>query len=242
MQFKTKLLMAGLILSSIFLLGSMSPGVEAAEVFTPTFSMIYEPPSKEEILTERVVVPHQATISTPSPERLAFEQAERERWEDNYDSIPWYAKVEFDVPAWFDQDMDDNLRWLLLELTVHHNLSLDAAVGIAANCWFESRWEPGVFAYDGSGSYGLCQWLGSRQSLLWTWCDQNGLDASTITGQAAYILYELNEVYDIDLTGTAYDCAYNFCVYYEAPLNRYAAAIERAQYAQGLYDQLTEGL
>lgn len=241
MQFKTKLSMAGLILSSIFLLGSMSPGVEAAEVFTPTLSRIYEPTS-EEVCIEQPVVPRQIPVTTPSPEQLAAEQAERERWEDNYDSIPWYAKEEFDVPAWFDQSMDDNLRWLLLELTVHHGLSLEAAVGIAANCWFESQWEPGVFAYDGSGSYGLCQWLGSRQSLLWTWCGRNDLDASTITGQVAYILYELNEVYDIDLTGTAYDCAYNFCVYYEVPLNRYAAAIERAQYAQDLYEQLEEGL
>lgn len=236
-----KVSMMGVILSSIFLLGSMSPvAVEAAELMP--LSEVFAPPVEVEPWVEREVSPCQIPTTTPSPEQLAAEAGEYAQWKNNYASLPWYCKAEFDVPAWFGEEMNENLRWLLLELTVHYGLSLEAAVGIAANCWYESHWEPGAIAYDGSGSYGLCQWLGSRQSLLWAWCSRNGLDASTVEGQAAYIIYELSEVYDIDLTGSAYDCAYNFCLYYEAPLNAYSAAVTRGQYAQELYEQLTEGL
>lgn len=227
----------GVILSSIFLLGSMSPvAVEAAELLP--LSEVFTPPVEEEPWVEREVSPRQIPTTTLSPEQLAAQEEEYARYKRQYDSLPWYCKGTFDVPEWLSADLNENLRWLLLELTVHYGLSLEAAVGIAANCWYESHWEPGAYAYDGSGSYGLCQWLGTRQSILWAWCDRNGLDGSTIEGQAAYILYELAEVYDIDLSGTAYECAYNFCVYYEAPYNVYSAAVTRARYAEQLYEEL----
>ena len=64
-------------------------------------------------------------------------------------------------------------------------LNTAAACGVMANIDKESTFNPSVSSRD--GSYGLCQWTGSRKSNLFSYCDQNGLDSSSVEGQIAFL-------------------------------------------------------
>ena len=72
-------------------------------------------------------------------------------------------------------------------------LNTAAACGVMANIDKESTFNPSVSSRD--GSYGLCQWTGNRKSNLFSYCDQNGLDSSSVEGQIAFLMYELQTGY-----------------------------------------------
>ncbi len=96
-----------------------------------------------------------------------------------------------------------------------------AVAGILANIKFESTFNPN----DTTGIYyGLCQWGGGRRENLYAYCAANGLDASTIEGQLAFMQYELTNRYgrvyrDLlaceDSADGAYYAAVRFCNGYE---------------------------
>lgn len=129
-------------------------------------------------------------------------------------------------------------------LTQNMSLSSAAACGIMANMDAESGFQVTVSAYDGSGSYGLCQWLGSRLTNLKSWCKANGYDYTTAQGQLHFMEYELTNSYksvnsylrkcDNDAQG-AYDAAYYWCVYYEIPANKETQGKKRGNLARDTY-------
>ena len=113
-----------------------------------------------------------------------------------------------------------------------------AACGIMANIRVESNYYPG--AYNGSGAYGICQWMGGRQSHLHSWCSSNGYDSDSLRGQLAFLDYEMRSnytgVYNYlmsveDSADGAYNAAYEMCYYYEAPANRSGQGSSRGSYA-----------
>jgi PKD repeat protein len=106
------------------------------------------------------------------------------------------------------------------QLTSVYGYNRAAACGILANLWFECNFNPDVGDYY----YGLCQWGGSRKDNLYSYCADNGLDASTIEGQLAFMNYELSNGYAgvksyllsvADNSDGAYDAAVYFCDRYE---------------------------
>lgn len=129
-------------------------------------------------------------------------------------------------------------------LTQDMELSSAAACGIMANIDAESGFQVTVSAYDGSGSYGLCQWLGSRLTNLKSWCKANGYDYKTAQGQLHFMEYELTNSYKKvntylrkctnDAQG-AYDAAYYWCVYYEIPANKETQGKKRGNLAKNTY-------
>jgi len=76
-------------------------------------------------------------------------------------------------------------------LTSNYGYNKAAACGILANIRFESNFVSDIGDYY----YGLCQWGGSRKDNLYSFCQNNGLDAASIEGQLAYLDYELNNSY-----------------------------------------------
>ncbi|MCR4634497.1 MAG: hypothetical protein K5648_10265 [Erysipelotrichaceae bacterium] len=95
-----------------------------------------------------------------------------------------------------------------------------AACGILANIRFESNFDPDIGDYY----YGLCQWGGSRKNNLFSYCEGNGLDASSIEGQLAYLDHEMNVSYAgvkeylqniEDSSSGAYGAAEYFCRHFE---------------------------
>lgn len=128
-------------------------------------------------------------------------------------------------------------------LTNTYGFSTAQASGILANIDAES----GCIPTNVSGpSYGLIQWAGGRQQGLYQYARQNGMDASTIDAQLAYLYYELqnNEkgVYS-SLTNCAntedgaYAAAYNFCYYYERPKDKTGQSQKRGEKARAYYDR-----
>ena len=76
-------------------------------------------------------------------------------------------------------------------LTSKYGYNKAAACGILANIRYESNFISDIGDYY----YGLCQWGGSRKDNLYSFCQNNGLDATSIEGQLAYLDYELSNSY-----------------------------------------------
>ena len=127
------------------------------------------------------------------------------------------------------------------ELT-RQGLNTAAACGVMANIDKESTFKP--TATSRGGSYGLCQWTGSRKTDLFNFCSKNGLDASTVEGQIDFLLYELQTGYKSvwntlkstpNTADGAYNAAYRFCYDFERPASKASRSSERASLAKSTY-------
>ena len=113
--------------------------------------------------------------------------------------------------------------------------STAGACAVMANIYKESSFRLNARA---DGSYGLCQWLGDRRTSLTTWCTNNSLDYTTLSGQLKYMQHELGlskylelDFYLMDLGDTAddaYEAARQWCFKYEQPGDIANVARERA--------------
>ena len=128
-----------------------------------------------------------------------------------------------------------NIIYAYLTNTYGYNKA--AACGILANMRYESNFNPDIGDYY----YGLCQWGGSRQNNLFSYCSDNGLDAASIEGQLAYLDHELSSSYsnvknyllNIENTSNgAYNAADYFCRYFEGA----ASADGRGDLAASYFD------
>ena len=125
-------------------------------------------------------------------------------------------------------------------LTGEMGFNRAAAMGIMANIKDESAYKPDINGDSGT-SYGICQWHAGRKTNLISWCQNNGLDYTTLDGQLRFLQYELptrysqvyNYVRQVENTAEgAYDAAYYFCFNFEAPAARTSQSTARANYAK----------
>jgi len=125
-------------------------------------------------------------------------------------------------------------------LTGEMGLNKAAAMGVMANIYFESGYRP-VINGDGGTSYGICQWHAGRKTNLISWCEENGLDYTTLDGQLQFFRYEVKNRYPSvhsylkqveNSADGAYDAGYYFCFNYEAPAARTSQSTKRAEYAR----------
>ena len=112
-----------------------------------------------------------------------------------------------------------------------------------ANIKAESSFRPTALS-SGGGSYGICQWTGSRRTRLQNYCANRGLDYTTLTAQLQFLEYELENYYPkvmnyiraVDNTAQgAYDAGYYFCYHFEAPSNRASRSVTRGNSARDTY-------
>ena len=120
----------------------------------------------------------------------------------------------------------------------------DAAIaGILANVRHESNFDPNALG-DGGTSYGICQWHNSRWEDLKSFCNNNGLDSTTLDGQLQFLVWELQNkytgVYDTMMSvpntaDGAYEAAYQWTVKFEKPDNMDARGQQRGDSAVNDY-------
>lgn len=128
-------------------------------------------------------------------------------------------------------------------ITSDMGLSTAAACGIMANIQAESSFNPK--AKSPGGSYGICQWTGSRFTDLQTYCTNNSLDYTSLEAQLAFLNYELTVTYKTiwnhmknNISNTeegAYDAGYYWCYYFERPLKKEEASVIRGNLAKNTY-------
>ncbi len=115
-----------------------------------------------------------------------------------------------------------------------------AACGVVANVWYESGGDTTCVGDYGT-SYGIVQWHANRKSDLIRWCMANGYSYSSLKGQLYFLRYELINQYPsvhkyLKSLGNsdkdAYNAAYHFCYYFEAPASRASQSAKRASYAR----------
>ena len=136
-----------------------------------------------------------------------------------------------------------NEELTFLYLTREAGLNAAAACGVMANIKAESSFRPTAYNSNG-GSYGICQWTGGRKTRLQNYCEDNGLDYTTIYGQLCFLEYELRNYYSkvwkyisaVDNTADgAYDAGYYFCYHFEVPANRASRSVTRGNSARDTY-------
>lgn len=116
-------------------------------------------------------------------------------------------------------------RQVYAYLTEELKLNSAAACGVLANMEYESNFQPTVLG-DNDTSYGLCQWHEGRFTALKTYCTALGEDYRTVSGQMAYLSYELKSTYSglfsalrsvENSADGAYRAAFLWCIQFERP-------------------------
>ena len=125
-------------------------------------------------------------------------------------------------------------------LTGEMGLNRAAAMGVMANIRYESSYNPQCSGDSGT-SYGICQWHAGRKTNLISYCEEQGLDYTTLEGQLRFLKYELASRYPsvnsylkgVENTADgAYDAGYYFCFNFEAPAARTSQSTKRGEYAK----------
>ena len=128
-------------------------------------------------------------------------------------------------------------------LTQEMKLNTAAACGILANIKNESSFRPTAYNSNG-GSYGICQWTGSRYTRLKNFCSDYGYDYKTLEAQLWFLEYELENHYTKTLkymraventASGAYDAGYYWCYNFEVPANRSSVSVKRGNLAKDTY-------
>ena len=136
----------------------------------------------------------------------------------------------------------ENESQIFVYLTTTAGYNAAAACGILANIEKESGFNPQALGDSGT-SYGLCQWHNERWDNLKSYCRNNSLDSSSVTGQLSYLIYELKKDSSlwqtlINVSNTAegaYNAAYEFCVKFEIPADKYTVGATRGNIARNNY-------
>ena len=144
------------------------------------------------------------------------------------------------MQAYADTDPEETVFTLL---TDEVGLSPAAACGVMANMKAESNFKPAI-SNPWGGAYGLCQWLGLRQTALQSFCASKGYKVSSIKGQIMFMKHELdtqytsvkNYLHNVPNTADgAYQAGYYFCFHFEAPGDIYNASTYRGNLAKNTY-------
>ena len=132
-------------------------------------------------------------------------------------------------------------------LTGTMKLNIGAACGVMANIYAESTFRPTASHTESNGSvsYGICQWNGTRKTRLENYCTENGYDYTTIDGQMHYLEYELKNYYKSTVytpitqvensADGAYSAAYTWCVKFEIPANKETVGATRGNSAKNTF-------
>ena len=130
------------------------------------------------------------------------------------------------------------------------DLNAAAASGVLANIQHESGFNHKAKGDNGT-SYGICQWHNSRWNAMKTYCNNNGYDWTSLSGQLKYLKFELSQnnskylwngktIYNylLSVPNTAqgaYDAGYYWCVKFEVPANKEVKGKTRGNLAKNTY-------
>lgn len=120
-----------------------------------------------------------------------------------------------------------------------------AIAGLLGNFQQESNFETEVLGFDGTGSYGLAQWLGPRKRALFAYSRERGRPPEDPLNQLQFVDKELRTTES--RAGGALRAAHSVehaalvvSKYYERPHPKYAHNDKRVKYALEIYKRYTE--
>lgn len=153
--------------------------------------------------------------------------------------------MEYPHAEYADGTTSQNIKTIFSFLINEMGYNEAAACGILANMDRENDTFDPKRNEDVSGAgYGICQWSGIRRTNLQNWCNNNGLDSSSLEGQLWFLKHE-NETdklsvhqYLLSVPNTvqgAYDAAAYWCLHWEIPDDKYYRAQERGNIARDTY-------
>ncbi len=110
------------------------------------------------------------------------------------------------------------------------------ACGVLGNIQQESGFNTDVLGFDGTGSVGLCQWLGPRKRQLQEFARRRGEPYTDWEVQTDFIMRELRTTEKVAMaklqaTTSAASAALVFSRFYERPHQNYAHNDKRMAYA-----------
>jgi hypothetical protein len=124
--------------------------------------------------------------------------------------------------------------------TTKHKLSHMVTCAILGNMQQESNFETATQGFDGTGSTGLCQWLGVRLAQLKRFAKAKAEEYTDWEMQVDFVIYEFNSFETIAWkkvarAKTLIEATTSFAKYYERPHKDYAHIEKRIKYAQQFY-------
>lgn len=168
----------------------------------------------------------------------------RNAWIKSIDDLLSELKVAYNATIGAIGDPNSSVEMQIFYYLTHSmGLSVGAACGVLANIEAESSFNPTIVGDSGT-SYGLCQWHNERYTALISYCNANGLDYRTVTGQMRYLQFELETDYPAmlarlrampDTAQGAYDAGALWCTDFERPANASVKAVERGNNARTNY-------
>lgn len=150
-----------------------------------------------------------------------------------------------------EYNVSSNVQTIYTFLTQNCGFNTAVACGVLANIECESNFNPNVWGDDDT-SYGICQWHAGRLTAMQEWCDDNGYNWKTLTGQLNYLKKELsandskylrngkviNDYMKGKIKNTAdgaYQAGYYWCTNYEVPADTENQSISRGNRAKTTY-------
>lgn len=129
---------------------------------------------------------------------------------------------------------------LVYQRLLQKGLTPQQACGVLGNMQQESNFQTHALGFDGTGSLGLCQWLGPRKAGLIAFAKRTGREATDWTAQVDWIFVEFNTTESrafnkLLLTRTPTDAALAFSRYYERPHRDYAHNPNRVLWAERFF-------
>jgi hypothetical protein len=114
------------------------------------------------------------------------------------------------------------------------------ACGVLGNMQQESNFQTQVLGFDGTGSVGLCQWLGPRKAGLAAFAKRTGRALTDWTAQVDWIFVEFNQgehraYHKLLLAKTPSEAAVEFSRHFERPAAKYANNQNRMAWAERFY-------
>lgn len=178
-----------------------------------------------------------------------LEDAEAEMWKGGESNVvlqPGLSQCVFTIyegEVYWMSLTEDELWEYAQYLKRELNINTAAAAGILVNIQFESSFNPQKEG-DTGASYGICQWRDGRWAQMVSYCLENGYSPSSMEGQLAFLVYDLQEnyIYTYDLIRMvsntwdgATDAAFYFCAYYEVPSDPDAESAARLELCDILF-------
>lgn len=136
----------------------------------------------------------------------------------------------------------DNADYVFKTL-ISSGASIAGACGVLANLEAENGFSTKLNSGDGGKASGIAQWHPDRWANCVDYCNKNNLDSTTITGQTAFLIYEIQSGYkdlwnlicSADGEQGAYDVGYKMCYDFERPANKAQKSVDRGNLAKTKY-------
>lgn len=164
--------------------------------------------------------------------------------------IPSYSNNSFENVEITDAEARQNMQ-KIYDFAISPSglrLSEECAVGLLANIYAESRFNPQAVETATGEGYGIIQWSFERKPQLRAWCSANGYNYRTLDGQLAFLKYEFDtgsgwvaSVSGFRSCSTAEEAAEYFCRYNEQPGQIEKTVAERREYASQIWDKIQSG-